>query len=429
MNISQLAADYHELREKLAQTVPERERLFLSYANKGSAEGCFGLRDFKALCDYNRTVLFVLTKFARDDIKFRRLVGDKMFSKDELAKLLAVESPHANILRRYEEFFRMMVHGINPMLKDIRRLIYNQSKIKNQKYDLEKQEDMIRGQCEWLAKFLAPYQVIGTFVHQEAPGTTADQEVNNPQRFVNDPNKSLWVLVKIISEMEIYLNAVASVAATEKQPQAHPGLPTFIDKCASSHDLADAVGDFPPSHNGVLASAGEVAEFRQWATQTQNDFLSRTACLYFVENDCAYVAFSDSENPDHNILLSRSKEVVSAAAAKTAWYIHDKQIQWMIARAKKDNRCIRLPSSGSISAADVADDAMVIAMLGRQGAKAYQQFLQRHRLGRTNVYFLDRCSPTGVDVRWLGVDSTSLGADGRGSHVVGVLKKTIGQEE
>jgi hypothetical protein len=231
------------------------------------------------------------------------MLGDSIFSKDSIAKMLAVESPHAKILQGHEKFFSEIVRGVNPKLKELRRLVYNQTRIKDATHIMAKELE-IKELMAQISKILAPYQVLGTMVHQEQPGTIIDQEVNNPQRFVNRLDASLWVIVKMISEMEVYLMAVEGVTKDMLTKNTKTNVSTKLEFVYEdrSYTFPEAVARF--SGDTVLASAGEVAQFKQ-ETNNSEYFISRTACLYFTEKGTQYVVFND--DIDDNILLSNAR--------------------------------------------------------------------------------------------------------------------------
>lgn len=367
MQLSALAKDYDEIRNKLAETVPLRERLFQFDSTK---EGIALEEELKrinfsvyALADYNREILYSLIKIFRDDIKFRRMISHNLFGEGEIEKILEQDSPHAKVLRGYKAFFAEIVQSINPKLRMLRRELQKQTKIEYTHCQslsalaLMPIEKKIQTIAHDLNRILAPYQILGTMAHQEMPGTMAEQEVSNPERFVTDPQHSLWILVKLISEMEIYLMAVQGIKENDTrllERKIVPNNTNFNRKnyTATSEkdlDMPEAV-EYARSLGGVLQSAREAVEFRlnmNGAEHADHSQITRTAVIYFEENGAHYIAFDD--HPIENILLIRPREgcVIQKGERAVKWIlpIADPIITAMIQRAKKQGRVVPVPNN------------------------------------------------------------------------------------
>lgn len=93
--------------------------------------------------------------------------------------------------------------------------------------------------------------------------------------------------------------------------------------------------------NFTLPSAQEFAAF-QIATGERKfeSGLTRTAAIYFKDDQKTYVAFDDTPDPQKNILLKRMEEGMSAYALIQAWQVskRDKDVRAFLTRAERDKR-------------------------------------------------------------------------------------------
>jgi hypothetical protein len=91
-------------------------------------------------------------------------------------------------------------------------------------------------------------------------------------------------------------------------------------------------------------------------------------------------------------------------------------------------RRIILKKAFEVHVADIADNKTVIAMLGTEGAKAYQQLMQKLEMEMTSMHFIERCPEIGVRIHLLGVGYGVSGLRASillntGGRAVGVRRK------
>lgn len=99
----------------------------------------------------------------------------------------------------------------------------------------------------------------------------------------------------------------------------------------------------------VLQSLREAAAFRieaRGADYCEQEQVTRTVAVYFMDHGKRYVAFDDDRDVNNNIRIARAQTGYNACKRKGFWYLpmNDRHVTQILARAEKDGRIIHVTS-------------------------------------------------------------------------------------
>jgi len=200
-----------------------------------------------------------------------------------------------------------------------------------------------------------------------------------------------------------------------------PGFPEHLFSAASQQYLAlPGAVRYAQQRNSVLQSAAEAVAFRlaaQRADLADNYQVTRTAELYFKDNDTFAVAFDD--DPAENILLSRAQQGYDAHKTTNKWLVpkDDPLIRAALARAATTRRIVPLAEKVALattawnSASGHKTNMLLRATIGDL-AEPYAEFLSYNNRHTGYEYCLDprTLQQLGVDEEQVEVRCVGIGS-------------------
>jgi beta-phosphoglucomutase-like phosphatase (HAD superfamily) len=193
--ISKLDHDYVEMLGGLRTAVDERDRAANEFHKDQSK--------LKALVDADRALMPYLRRLHLDDKKASKILEGGWFGKPEIVKVLEHDnSKEGVLLKNYIVIFQEALRQFRVHVLTLYQAIKRQAQQTEASKVLEVEQKIARelSGLHHLMNTKFRNQFV-TLAHHEAPGTREEQYV------VND-KPQFWVIVKILSVIEIYLTAV-----------------------------------------------------------------------------------------------------------------------------------------------------------------------------------------------------------------------------
>jgi hypothetical protein len=386
MALRSLSDNYDRICQLLETAVDKREGLF----NYKDGQYTFDQRrNWKALVDYDRDITYAITLLIRTDRQFRSACGDRVFSSNQVMKLVLAEKliPPETVryLAHIEEQLITHVRDDAGDIKRLRQLLRQQLNAKSAA-DIVRLEENIHSVGQQLFKKAAPYQELQTFAHQQVPGTLREQEITNPTRFApQDTNgASLWELVKFAAEIEIFLNTIMGLVTNQGATKAgsitNPPrqITGDVDIC---NDLPEAVA-FACTPGYTLQSAADAVLRLCHDEPTRSGIqLTRTLAICFTVNQKRYIAFDDA--PENDTLLHAA--MTKHPPNSTPWFFSMKPsvnpvLARAVARARHNNRVVDGFDGNLTVSIDFVERGALQAIIGAEASPAFAQWL--HKIGR-----------------------------------------------
>jgi hypothetical protein len=427
MALRSLSDNYDRICQLLETAVDKREGLF-KYKDRLYT---FDLRrDWKALRDYNRDITYAITMLIRTDRQFRGACGDRVFSSNQIMKLVLAEKliPPETVryLAHIEDQLITELRDDASDIKKLRQLLKQQSNAQTDA-NIARLEENIRSVTQRLFKKAGPYQELQTFAHKQVPGTLREQEIMNATRFApQDANgASLWELVKFAAEIEIFLNTVMGLVTHPNATRARG--PTVevssTGEALQCQNVPDAVR-FACTPGCTLQSAADavLALCHEPTKERLGVQLTRTLAIHFVVNRQCYIAFDDA--PEENILLRGAATAYDPEHPHTPWFVSMKPAEHpllarALERARRHNRVISMPAMAwtRFTPDEIANGALR-AIIGPEASAAYAQWIRQETANKWN-----RVGELKVGAQWERLASNPWLAE---LYVVTVGENTIG---
>ena len=365
MNPDDLADQYALFRDLLVECVPRRERLFVLNGNTATfPDPAVGMKTaLKELQGQNQLLLIAFRRFKRADIRFRRILGDTLFSTGIIEKAIGAahvtaSEEHVRALERLKESehtFVNLIRDITRHLTEAERLLKKQyeatrSTTNESMVEIGRLEMELRNVASAVDKVTAPiHGLVIRLVHQTAPGSALEQEAANPGRYTVDEHRSLWTFIKILCGIEAYIRLAQETIST--RPDAHNGAKANDETFDSGNygDMSDEM-TFPAAVAFAQQGGRSLQSLREAVAYRIHNGLkmklgvhfewTRTFSLCFKRDGELYRAFDDEI--DGNLLLTRAREGYDACRRTRRWNVERQAVETVIARATRNGRCVRV---------------------------------------------------------------------------------------